>query len=153
MHLNNDLLLALLVFLVPTALFAYGAYSDMKQFWLLYQVRGATLKQHIKIAQLVLLISGTTISFLLTQHEVLSPHKIAVFAPECILLGICAGLCVAFMISSTQAQDAYHRMKRFMKREDYERFGKWAAANRAMAISALWCLGFAYLGIVATVFG
>jgi hypothetical protein len=154
MHQNSGLLVSLLPSLAITAFFAYLTYSDVKRFWLLYQVRGATVKQHIEIAQSVLVISGTTIPFLLTQHEVLLPHhKIVVFAPECILLGICAGLCVAFMISSTQAQDAYNRMKRFMQREDYERFGKWAAANRAMAISALWCLGFAYLGIVATVFG
>jgi hypothetical protein len=154
MYQNTALLVPLLVSLAITALVAYSSYSEMKRFVFLYEISGTTLKAYIAIERVVLFISGSTIVFLLAQHEVILPHhKIVVFAPECMLLGICAGLCIAFEISSTGAQDSRNRRKRYMQPDDYERFGKWAAANRTIAISALCCLGFAYFGIVVTLFG
>lgn len=152
MH-HYNLLLTLVMFLSIPASVAGLTYSVATKEVQFYDIPEGTLKRYIAIARTVLLLSGSTMVFLLTQHELLSPHhKITVFGPECLLLGICAGLCILFEISWTEAYDAHNREKEFMQYYDFRRFEKWSARNKTMAITALFCLGFAYFGIIVTVF-
>lgn len=153
MH-RYDLLLTLLFFLWPVALVARMTYSIAKTEVQFYEITEGTLKRYIGIARTVLIACGGTMVFLLTQHALLAPHhKVTVFAPECLLLGISAALCIAFEISWTQAYDAHNREKEFMQYYDFRRFARWSAGNKTMAITGLFSLGFAYFGIGVTIFG
>lgn len=153
MH-RYDLLLTLVLFLSIPAWIGGLTYSVAKNEVQFYDIPEGTLKRYIAIARTVLLLSGSTIVFLLTQHELILPHhRITVFAPECVLLGICAGLCILFEISWTEAYDTHNREKEFMQYYDFRRFEKWSARNRTMAVTGLFCLGFAYFGIGVTLFG
>lgn len=151
MH-RYDMLLTLLIFAAVPGWVAFLTYSDVKD-RMFHEISEGTLKRYIAIARTILLLSGSTIVFLLSQHELLAPHhKITVFGPECVLLGICAGLCIVFEISWTEAYDAHTREKEFMQYYDFRRFEKWSARNKTIAVTALFCLGFAYYGIGVTLF-
>jgi len=111
------------------------------------------LKHYVSASRAVLAIAAGTIAFVLSRSALLVPqhHKIRLWAPECILLGLTICLCIAFEISTTAAYWNYRREYRFT--HDDERFRRWYALNQSIAVTAICSLCLAYLGLVVTIFG
>jgi hypothetical protein len=151
---------SLVLLAVMTVGFYVMMYSGIKEsFFYEIDVTADVLKWQSKIGQIVFGLACGTTAFLLHDHELIVPHrKLIVLADPCFLLAITCALYIAYEISSASLKNEHEKHEKYCdytksahldRRKDFDR---WGAGNQAIAITGLFCFGFAYVTIALIVF-